>query len=140
MTASPAEIAKALYNAYASRDRAAAERLVAKDFHFTSPLDNWLSRETYFERCWPNNETTAGFDFVHVVEDGNRVFVTYELTATDGKRFRTPRSLRFATGKSLKQKSTLAGTCRTKCQEVGLPCRRRRREGQPHRAKAECRT
>ena len=88
MTAGPTEVAKALYNAYASSDRAAAERLVAKDFHFTSPLDNRLNRETYFEHCWPNNATTASFDFIHVVENGNRVFVTYELTATDGKRFR----------------------------------------------------
>ena len=40
MTAGPAEVAKALYDAYASSDRAAAERLVAEDFHFTSPLDN----------------------------------------------------------------------------------------------------
>jgi ketosteroid isomerase-like protein len=85
MTAGPTEVAKALYSAYASSDRAAAERLVAKDFHFTSPLDNRLNRETYFEHCWPNNGTTASFDFIHVVENGNRVFVTYELTAKDGK-------------------------------------------------------
>ena len=41
MTAGPTEVAKALYSAYASSDRAAAERLVAKDFSFTSPLGHF---------------------------------------------------------------------------------------------------
>jgi len=30
------------------KDRAAIEKIIAEDFHFTSPLDNRLDRETYF--------------------------------------------------------------------------------------------
>jgi ketosteroid isomerase-like protein len=33
-------IARAAYEAYVAKDRAAIERLIAPDFHFTSPLDN----------------------------------------------------------------------------------------------------
>ena len=80
-------IAKASYEAYVRKDRAAIEALIAPDFHFTSPLDNRLDRATYFARCWPNSEGIKGFDFVHVVADGSRVFVTYEGRES-GRRFR----------------------------------------------------
>ena len=49
-TASSVAIARAAYEAYVTKDRAALEALLAKDFHFTSPLDNRLDRETYFRR------------------------------------------------------------------------------------------
>lgn len=78
----------ASYEAYVKKDRAALERLLADDFHFTSPLDNRLDRETYFARCWPNSEKVAAFEFIHLVAEANRVFVTYEGTNTDGHRFR----------------------------------------------------
>jgi len=81
-------IARAAYEAYVTKDRSALEALLAKDFHFTSPLDNRLDRETYFRRCWPNSTVIEGFDFVHLVTDGDRVFVTYEGRNTDGHRFR----------------------------------------------------
>jgi len=86
--ASNAAIAKAAYQAYVTKDRAAIEKLIADDFHFTSPVDNRLDRDTYFRRCWPGNEVIAAFDFVHVVPDADRVFVTYEGRFTNGKRFR----------------------------------------------------
>ena len=81
-------IARAAYDAYARKDRAALEAIIARDFHFTSPLDNRLDRETYFRRCWPNSETIAGFDFINLVADGDCVFVTYEGRNTNGRRFR----------------------------------------------------
>jgi ketosteroid isomerase-like protein len=87
-TARNVAIARAAYEAYVRKDRAALEALLASDFHFTSPLDNRLDRETYFRRCWPNSKTIQGFDFVHLVTDADRVFVTYEGRNTDGHRFR----------------------------------------------------
>jgi ketosteroid isomerase-like protein len=47
-TTSNVEIARAAYDAYVKEDRHAIEVLLADDFHFTSPLDNRLDRETYF--------------------------------------------------------------------------------------------
>ena len=78
MTDDPIAIARASYNAYVTKDRPAIEALIADEFHFTSPLDNRIDRATYFARCWPNSESIDGFDFVHVVANGERVFVTYE--------------------------------------------------------------
>ena len=85
---SNAAVAQAAYSAYVTKDRPALEALLAEDFHFTSPLDNRLDRETYFRRCWPNSEVIEGFDFVHLVTDADRVFVTYEGRNTNGHRFR----------------------------------------------------
>ena len=88
MTNDAVAIARAAYEAYVTKDRAAIEALIADDFHFTSPLDDRLDRATYFSRCWPNSETTEGFDFIHLVFDGERVFVTYEARRAGGDRFR----------------------------------------------------
>ena len=81
-------IARAAYEAYVTKDRAAIERLMADDFHFTSPLDNRIDRATYFARCWPNSLNTKAFNFINLVPDADRVFVTYEATNTDGHQFR----------------------------------------------------
>ena len=81
-------IAKAAYNAYVTKDLAALEAIIADDFHFTSPLDNRLDRDTYFRRCWPNSEIIERFEFVYLVTGGDRVFVTYEGRNTNGSRFR----------------------------------------------------
>jgi ketosteroid isomerase-like protein len=81
-------VVRAMYEAYANKDRAALESLLADAFHFTSPLDNRIDRAMYFERCWPNSEDVEGFDFVAVVPAANRVFVIYEGRNKGGKRFR----------------------------------------------------
>ena len=94
----PADIARASYLAYARKDRAAIESLIAEDFHFTSPLDNRINRAVYFERCWPNSERIEGFEFVHLVPDGDRVFVTYEARAVGGRRFRNTEILALRGG------------------------------------------
>jgi len=78
MTDDPIAIVRASYNAYVTKDRSAIEALIADEFHFTSPLDNRIDRATYFARCWPNSESIEGFDLVHLVAHGDRVFVTYE--------------------------------------------------------------
>ncbi len=62
MPADPVAIARASYEAYVAKDRAAIEALIAPGFHFTSPLDNRIDRATYFERCWPNSRNIEGFD------------------------------------------------------------------------------
>ncbi len=82
--------ARAAYEAYVSKDRTAIEKLIAPDFHFASPLDNRIDRATYFARCWPNSETIAGFDFINLVVDCDRVFVTYEGRHANGRCFRNP--------------------------------------------------
>ena len=91
-------IARATYEAYVAKDRAAIERLIADDFHFTSPLDNRIDRETYFARCWPISDSIKGFDYINLVADGNRVFVTYEGHSTKGNSFRNTEILTLDNG------------------------------------------
>lgn len=89
------ESVRRLYGAYESGDRAAVEQLLSDDFQFSSPPDPLLDRDQYFERCWPNSELIAAFEFVRLVESGDEVVVTYESTKTDGKRFRNTEVLTF---------------------------------------------
>ena len=91
-------IARAAYEAYVNKDRAAIERLIAEDFCFTSPLDNCIDRATYFARCWPNKEWIEAFDYINLVSDRDHVFVTYEASKTDGQRFRNTEILTICNG------------------------------------------
>ena len=77
-----------VYGAYESGDRDVVERHLADDFTFSAPPDVGIDRATYFERCWPNSETTQAFDFKRLFEANREVVVTYEATRTDGRRFR----------------------------------------------------
>ncbi len=81
-------LVRASYEAYVRKDREALEALIDEDFHFSSPLDNRIDRATYFARCWPNSEGISGFQFIHLVELGHIVIVTYEGTRQGGGRFR----------------------------------------------------
>ena len=95
MSADRIQIARESYAAYATDDRELIDGLLTDDFAFFAPPDPGIDRATYFERCWPNHETTASFDFVRVIEHGDEVIVTYELTKTDGARFRNTEVLTF---------------------------------------------
>lgn len=97
----PIDIARASYEAYVTKDRATIEALIADDFHFTSPIDNKIDRKTYFERCWPASENAKHFEFIYLVQDRDRVFVTYEADFTQ-KKFRNTEILTIRDGKIVK--------------------------------------
>jgi ketosteroid isomerase-like protein len=96
------QLARSSYAAYESGDRGVLEELLAEDFTFYSPPDPGIDRAVYFERCWPNHENLASFDFVRLVEQGDEVIVTYEAQRTDGSRFRNTEVLTFDGGKLAK--------------------------------------
>jgi len=87
--------ARAYYQSYVDKDRAAMEALLAPDFHFSSPLDNRLDRATYFQRCWPNSAVISAFELENLVADGDRVFVTYDGQGEGSKGFRNTEILSF---------------------------------------------
>jgi ketosteroid isomerase-like protein len=89
------DLARAAYRAYETGDRDLIESLLAEGLTFYSPSDPGIDRETYFERCWPNAGTTESFEFVRLIESGDEVVVTYELTKTDGHSFRNTEVLAF---------------------------------------------
>jgi ketosteroid isomerase-like protein len=88
MTEDTISLVRRVFDAYGAKDRAAIEAVIADDFHFTSPLDNRIDRQTYFERCWKNSEAISGFTFINLAREGDRVFVTYEGRRVSGKAFR----------------------------------------------------
>jgi ketosteroid isomerase-like protein len=89
------QAARECYGAYEKRDRSILEERLSDDFTFYSPLDDGIDRATYFERCWPNAEEIASFDFKRLVESGDEVIITYESTKTDGRRFRNTEVMTF---------------------------------------------
>jgi ketosteroid isomerase-like protein len=88
MSKRPIEVVTACLQAYATQDREALEALVADDYLFTSPMDNAIDRDAYFRICWPHSKDFVAFDIVHLVEDGELAFVTYEARTKSGQRFR----------------------------------------------------
>jgi len=103
--ADPITVAKKTYQAYVDKNRTAIEQLIVDDFHFISPLNNRIDRRTYFARCWPNSENIADFKFIHLVNEGDRVFVTYEGHSRGGKGFRNTEILTVRRGKLGRRKS-----------------------------------
>ena len=89
-------IARAVFAAYETGDRAALEPHLADDLVFYSPADPGIDRATYFERCWPNAGRIAAYAFPRMLEVGDEVIVTYEARTEDGERFRNTEVLTFA--------------------------------------------
>jgi hypothetical protein len=56
MSTNRIDIARELYERFASADRGAVEQLLSPDFTFSAPPDPFLDRDGYFEallaRCW----------------------------------------------------------------------------------------
>jgi ketosteroid isomerase-like protein len=96
---STAEIVRSYFSAFQSKDRQAIEELLARDFTFTSPLDDHISRAKYFERCWPYSELSRIFRIVNLFENGNEAFVRYECELTDHGTFRNTEYFRVEAGK-----------------------------------------
>lgn len=95
----PVSVTKKAYKAYIAKDRSIIEQLIADDFHFTSPIDNRIDRRIYFERCWPNSEWITDFKFIYIVQEGSRVFVTYEGRSKNGRGFRNTEVITVQHGK-----------------------------------------
>ena len=93
------QLVRDAYGTYESGERARLEELLAEDLTFFSPADVGIDRARYFERCWPNSETIAAFEFKRLIEAGDEVVVTYESTKLDGQRFRNTEILTFAGAK-----------------------------------------
>ena len=80
-----ADIVRACFTAYERKDRALIESLLAPDFTFSSPLDDHISRERYFERCWPNSEHLGAFEIEKLFAEGDEAFVQYYARPTGGR-------------------------------------------------------
>jgi hypothetical protein len=99
------DLAKGYYRAYETNDRAFVERNLADGFTFTSPFDDHIGREDYFRRCWPEKNIHFRFDFVTVMQEGDRVFIAYDAQLREpnavhpAARFRNAELMTFENGK-----------------------------------------
>ena len=94
----PLETVKRALQAYLDKDRVAIEAVIADEYHFTSPRDNALDRDTYFARCWPGSEVMTSMELIHGAEDGDFAWVVYEA-AMGGHRFRNAELHRVRDGR-----------------------------------------
>jgi ketosteroid isomerase-like protein len=99
MLEDPIAIARASYQAFLDKDRAAIEELLAEEFRFTSPRDHRIDRAAFLARCWPSSKAMAGFDFIHFARDGERVLVNYVGRSTSGARFRNTELISVCNGR-----------------------------------------
>lgn len=89
------QVVRETYRAYESGERDLVEKHLSEDFTFYSPADVGIDRAMYFQRCWPNAQMIAAFEFKRILAVDDEVVVTYESTRTDGTRFRNTEVLTF---------------------------------------------
>ena len=83
------DIVRASLEAYLAQDRETADRLLAEDFVFTSPQDDYISKAEFLNRCFPTAGRLASQQIVHLLSaDENGVFVMYEYELKTGGRYR----------------------------------------------------
>ena len=91
-------IVRAQFEAFRDRRREDSEALLAADFTFTSPYDNAISRDAFFERCWPNGDRFEDLRIERVATDANGAYITYLVTTDTGEQFRNTEYLTVSNG------------------------------------------
>ena len=74
----------AFFAAFHEQNEAAARSMVAPGFTFTSPQDDHLDVEKYFEVCFPTAAHFAWQTIMETAEVGDTVLVRYEYEVADG--------------------------------------------------------
>lgn len=83
------EVVRRCMESYVAQDRAAAERLIAENYVFTSPQDDHIDRSAFFERCFPTADRLSSQEILAVVPaTGDDVFILYEYELKTGERHR----------------------------------------------------
>ncbi|MGE9297093.1 MAG: nuclear transport factor 2 family protein [Puniceicoccales bacterium] len=82
-----AQLIRDYFKAYETNDRAPLDRMLADDFTFTSPQDDKISRDTYFQRCWPSCQHLDCYQILRLVIHKNEGFVTYRCHRKNGTVF-----------------------------------------------------
>lgn len=101
----PVAVVRAMFDAYLAQDRSAAERLIGEEFTFTSPQDDHIDRDAFFERCFPTADRVVFQQLLEVVPAGGNgtgagegVFVRYEYELSTGERHRNTEFIRVRDG------------------------------------------
>lgn len=81
-------IVRMAYDAFLRKDRTLMESLISDDFEFTSPFDDHIHRDEFFERCWPDSEKIQDIHIMSVAVSEEEVLVHYEVNMKDGTHFK----------------------------------------------------
>lgn len=94
-----ADLIRQCFTAYETNNRDLIETALAPDFTFSSPVDDNISREAYFDRCWPNSAHIEKFELEPILVERDQAIARYHATATDGSRFHNVEVFTIASGK-----------------------------------------
>jgi ketosteroid isomerase-like protein len=90
-----AETVRALYAAYIDGRKESASAMLTADFTFSSPQDDHIDRQAYFERCWPEPPPFTAMEIEYLGLSGDEAMVRYRAVKRDGGAFRNVETLRF---------------------------------------------
>ncbi len=90
---------RALYAAYIDGRKDVVAATLAEDFTFSSPRDDHIDRDAYFDRCWPTPPPFARMEIEYLGLSGDEAVVRYRAVKHDGGAFRNMETLRFRGGK-----------------------------------------
>jgi hypothetical protein len=71
------QIIRAYYAGWEKSDWDEIESKLADDFTFTSPYDDHLDKKAYKERCWRGADSIHAYDFLTIMEHGNKAFARW---------------------------------------------------------------
>ncbi|MBO0992732.1 nuclear transport factor 2 family protein [Bacillus sp. SD088] len=90
------------FKAYETKEREMVEELLSPEFMFSSPVDEKISRETYFEKCWPSCIDIREYRIQNLFKDKNEVIIRYECIRKSGAVFQNMEHFRF-TGNQIQE-------------------------------------
>lgn len=96
LDATRCDMVRRLFAAFVAQQPELVEPMLADDFTFSSPRDDHISRERYFEHCWPRQKVFRSVHIEHLVADGDEVIVGYRAETMQGGGFRNMELIRFA--------------------------------------------
>ena len=99
MSSSAVGVVQEFMRAFREQDRAAAERIMADDFVFTSPQDDHIDKATWLERCFPTaGHFSSPAQTLQIIPIDGLVLHRYEY-AVDGMLWRNVESLEVRDGR-----------------------------------------
>ncbi|MGP4084135.1 nuclear transport factor 2 family protein [Streptomyces sp. KR55] len=94
-----AAVVEAAFRYYRAQDREAAVLLYADDFTFTSPQDDHIDKDAFFERCFPTADRLREQRLLKVTPaDPELVFAYYEYELPTGERYRNVEAITVRDG------------------------------------------
>ncbi len=97
------------FNAYETKQRKVVEDLLADDFTFTSPEDDGIDKDAFFEKCWGQSDDHPLFKLEKILEHNHQIIILYDCKTGSGQEFRNVEIFIFE-GNKIKSIEVFFGT------------------------------